>query len=121
MQKAEKEYSQEESFLLLMKIPEILSSSELVAALEESFQFAGNEKPSTTLRYWQTTNRTQKFQLLGWLKGGLAKLQFRAIQYIDLYTKLNFEYAIIAILQNASDEEMEAYANEYNNVLRQKR
>lgn len=121
MSQAQKEYSRDESVLILMSIPDILKSSELVSALEEDFQFAGNKKPSITLLYWQTANSVQKFQLLGWIKGGLARLKFRAIQYIDLFSKLNFEYAIIAVLQNATEEERKAYEEEFNRVMMQKK
>ena len=121
MSEAKKEYSQDESFLMLMNIPDILSSSELVTALEENFKFAGNDKPSIMLQHWETTDKTDKFQVLGWIEGGLARLRFRAIQYIDLFSKINFEYAVIAILQNSTEREREVYEQELKRVINQKR
>lgn len=120
MQQAKEEYSRDESELALMSIPDILKTSELVS-VEEDFIFSGNEKPSIMLLYWQTTNKTRKFQVLGWLKGVLARLKFRAIQYIDLYSKISLERAIISIMQNASVEEQEVYNKEFNRVLKQKK
>lgn len=121
MSEAKKEYSQDESFLMLMNVPNILKSSELVQALEENFKFAGNNKPSIMLRHWEITDKTDKFQVLGWIEGGLVRLRFRAIQYIDLISKIKFEYAIIAVLQNATEEEREIYERELNQVVNQKR
>lgn len=123
MSRNQKGYSRDESIQFLMSIPEILSSSELVESLEkvEKFQFAGNERPITMLCNWKDTSTDQKFQLLGWIKGSMDKLQFRAILYIDLLTKLKFEYAMIAILENATKEEQNAYEEAFKSVKKQKK
>ena len=124
MPKKKKEYSVVTSMRTMESFPTVLERNpRLLPELERRSPFKNDDGESAKemLENWKNQKNLDRFSLLGWLKGCLDQMGMSAIFYITLDQKNQMSDCIQAILFNATDEEKEAYKNQFKKFITDKK